>query len=62
MSDYKCEASHEGICHNVYGYGTKCSGYSKECQLRQHYEKLSNAARGLERAIKNALGIKGDGQ
>ena len=62
MSDYKCEASRKGICHNIYGYGTKCSGYSNECRLRQYYERLSNAARGLENALKNALGIKGDMQ
>ena len=62
MSDYKCEASREGICHNVYGYGTKCSGYSKECRLRPHYETLSKTARGLEKALRNSLGIKGDRQ
>ena len=25
MSDYKCEASSEGMCHNVTSYGTPCS-------------------------------------
>lgn len=60
MSDYKCEASHKGICHNAYGYGTKCSGYSKECRLRPMYEQMSNASKGLENAIKNVFGIKGD--
>lgn len=60
MSDYKCDASHEGICHNVYGYGTKCSGYSKDCKLRPHYENLSNVVRTARRTIKNSFGIVGD--
>ena len=60
MSEYKCAASHEGICRNVIGNGTRCNGYSKECRLRPHYETLSTAAKGLENSIKNVFVLKGD--
>lgn len=60
MSDYKCAASIDGVCRNIIGNGTKCSGYSKNCSLRSHYEKLSNAAQGLENCIKKCFGVKGD--
>lgn len=60
MSDYKCDASHEGICHNVYGYGTKCSGYSEKCKLRNHYENIFNVARNARKTIKKSFGIVGD--
>ena len=60
MSDYKCVASHEGICQNVYGYGTKCNGYSKACKLRPHYENISKVARNAKNTIKKSFGIVGD--
>ena len=62
MSEYKCTASVDGVCRNVWGNGTKCRGYSKECSLRKHYEKLSNVANNLERSIKKSFGIKGDSE
>ena len=60
MSEYKCCASVDGICRNVWGNGIKCSGFNKECSLRPKYETLSNMANSLERSIRNAFGIKGD--
>ena len=62
MGEYKCTASVDGVCRNVIGNGTKCKGYSKECWLRQHYEKLSNVENNLERSIKKSFGIKGDSE
>ena len=62
MSDYKCDASHNGICQNVYGYGTKCNGYSEDCKLRPHYENVTNIARGVMSSVKNMFGIKGDSE
>ena len=60
MSDYKCSASIDGICHNIYGYGTKCAGYSKECSLRPIYESRDEMARKLAVIIRRNFGIKGD--
>ena len=60
MSEYKCAASIDGVCRNIFGNGTRCNGFSKECTLRQHCENLSNVANHFERSIKNAFGIKGD--
>lgn len=57
---YKCTASIDGICRNVWGNGTKCNGYSSKCSLRPTYERLYRVADSLEKSIKNALGIKGD--
>ena len=52
MSEYKCTASQFGICHNIYGYGTKCNGYSKECQLRPIYESRDEMAEKLSAIIR----------
>lgn len=60
MSEYKCCASINGVCRNVYGYGTKCTGYSKECSLRTIYESRDKMARKLEIVIRRNFGIKGD--
>lgn len=60
MDKYKCTASIDGVCRNVLGNGTKCSGYSEECLLRPKYESLSRLATSMENNIKRAFGIKGD--
>lgn len=60
MSDLKCCASVDGICQNVYGYGTRCNGYSQECKLRPGYLTLQKAAESARNTIKRAYGIKGD--
>ena len=62
MSDYKCIASQEGICRNVYGFGTKCNGYSKNCKLRQYYENLFNRVRKARTTLKKTYGIVGDSE
>ena len=60
MSDYKCEASSEGMCHNVTSYGTPCSGYSEKCSLRNTYEYFDNIKKGLQKSLCESLGIHGD--
>lgn len=60
MREYKCTASIDGVCRNVFGNGTKCNGFSKECSLRPKYEQLYNLGISLDRRIKNCFGIKGD--
>lgn len=60
MSDYKCAASDDGMCCNVIGYGTPCSGYSKQCALRDEYKRLSEMTAEIRKNIKNAYGIHGD--
>lgn len=61
MSEYKCTASIDGICRNIFGNGTKCNGYSKNCSLRPAYETLYRTAERFSNNIKNSFGIKGDG-
>ena len=60
MSDYKCYASRDGICRNVYGNGVRCNGCSQECRLRPIYESRDKMARKLEIVIRRNFGIKGD--
>lgn len=60
MSEYKCCASIDGICHNQFGYGTKCTGYSEKCSLRPIYESRDEMVRRLETVIKKHFGINGD--
>ena len=60
MSEYKCCASVDGICRNVYGFGAKCNGYSKECKLRPAYRNAQTVAESAAKSIRNAFGIKGD--
>lgn len=60
MNDYKCIASQDGICRNIYARGIKCDGYSKKCSLRPCYNNFENVFRGIEKSIRNALGIVGD--
>lgn len=61
MSDnQKCMASQDGICRNVLGYGTKCSGYSDKCALRHTYNALGNLQKSFDNAIKKTFGIVGD--
>ncbi len=63
MSDnYKCIASQDGICRNVYGFGVRCDGYSENCKLRPAYRSVENARRGVENSIRRAFGIVGDGE
>lgn len=60
MSEYKCYASVDGICHNQYGYGVRCNGYSKDCKLRPAYRTMQTAAENAAKTIRNVFGIKGD--
>ena len=63
MSDnYKCAASQDGICRNVYAFGVKCNGYSKNCKLRPAYESVDNAYRGVANSLRRAFGIEGDNE
>lgn len=56
----KCMASKDGICRNVYAFGTKCNGYSSQCKLKPAYDSVEMAAKGAAESIKRAFGIKGD--
>lgn len=56
----KCIASQEGICRNLYGFGTKCSGYSEGCKLKKHYDTMSNIIERQAELARKAFGIKGD--
>lgn len=60
MSEYKCCASIDGICHNAHGYRTRCNGYSKDCKLRPAYRTMQTAAENAAKTLRNAFGIKGD--
>lgn len=62
MEKKKCPASQDGVCRNVLGYGTVCSGYSTKCSLKPLYDNRRNIADGLEKSIKSAFGIVGDGE
>ncbi|MCM1223432.1 MAG: hypothetical protein NC548_54185 [Lachnospiraceae bacterium] len=55
----KCPASENGVCRNVIGFGTLCSGYSDKCSLKPHYDNLQRLADGETKAIKESFGIKG---
>ena len=60
MNEYKCCASVGGVCHNRYGFGARCNGYSKECKLRPAYRTIQTAAESAAKSIRNVFGIKGD--
>lgn len=60
MSEYKCCASINGVCHNAYAFYVKCNGFSKECKLRPAYESMQITAQKAVKLIRNAYGIKGD--
>lgn len=56
----KCIASENGVCRNVFGYGTSCNGYSDKCSLKPHYDGMNRLAKGVSESIKRSFGIKGD--
>lgn len=56
----KCIASEDGVCRNVFGYGTPCDGYSDKCSLKPHYDTMNRLAKGVSESIKGSFGIKGD--
>ena len=58
--DYKCRASVDGVCMNVFGCGTPCEGYSQRCSLRETYATFDDSANRLQEAMKSAFGIQGD--
>lgn len=60
MSEYKCCESINGVCHNGYGFGVKCNGYSEECRLRDAYKNIQACTEGSAYIMRKALGIKGD--
>lgn len=60
MSEYKCCASIDGVCHNRYGYGVRCNGYSEDCKLRPAYKSIQTVVEGAVKSFRNSLGIKGD--
>jgi len=49
-----------GICRNVFGYGTPCNGYSDKCSLKPHYDAMNRLASIVSEGIKRGFGIKGD--
>lgn len=61
---YKCAASIDGKCRNIYGFGAKCNGYSENCKLRNLYNKFENMFNRAEDNVRKACGIvpseKGD--
>ena len=59
-SEYKCLASQDGICRNVYGFGIKCNGYSEQCRLRPAYNTLENRINNAIKSMRGAHGIVGD--
>lgn len=58
----KCIASQDGICRNVYAFGTKCEGYSKQCKLKSEYDSIEKLVKGVKNSIKRSLGIVGDSE
>ena len=56
----KCVASQGGICRNVYAFGIRCDGYSKECKLKPPYDSLGATIKVLENSIRKSLGIVSD--
>lgn len=56
----KCVASQGGICRNVYAFGIRCDGYSKECKLKPAYDNLGATIKVLENSIRKSLGIVSD--
>ncbi len=56
----KCIASQEGICRNLYGFGTKCSGYSKGCKFKKHYDTMRDIIERQAELARKAFRIKGD--
>lgn len=58
----KCIASENGVCRNVLGYGTPCSGYSDKCSLKPHYDTMNRLAKDVSESIKGSFGIKGDNE
>lgn len=58
----KCIASQDGICRNVYAFGTKCEGYSKQCKLKSEYDSIEKLVKGVMNSLKNSMGIVGDSE
>ena len=56
----KCIASQEGICRNLYGLGTKCSGYSEGCKFKKHYDTMSDIIERQAELARKAFRMKGD--
>lgn len=56
----KCSASQEGICRNLYRFGTKCSGYSEGCKFKKHYDTMSDIIERQAELARKAFRMKGD--
>lgn len=56
----KCIASENGVCRNVFGYGTPCDGYSDKCSLKPHYDNVNRLSNDVSESIRRSFGIKGD--
>ena len=59
-NEYKCMASQDGICRNVYGFGIKCNRYSEQCRLRPAYNTLENIINSATKSMRGTYGIVGD--
>lgn len=44
------------------GFGTECNGYSDKCALKQYYDTAERIVKGINKALKINLGIKGDNE
>lgn len=51
----KCIASQDGICRNVFGFGTKCDDYSDKCSLKPHYDAMERMSNAIYEKIKIVL-------
>lgn len=56
----KCVASQGGICRNVYAFGIRCDGYSKECKLKPAYDNLETVRNAVINSIRKKFGIVSD--
>lgn len=54
----KCMAEQDGICRNVWLFGTPCDGYRKKCKLRPSYNRLQETTESVQRSLRKAFGVE----
>ena len=53
----KCMDEQDGICRNLYLYGTLCGGYREKCKLRPTYNSLQKTTEKVVHDLKKAFGV-----
>ena len=54
----KCMAEQDGICKNVWLFGTPCDGYREKCKLKPTYNNLEDVSEKVQQRIRKAFGVE----